>query len=57
VNQLVMGTFAEVWAVEYVLENYTCLSSGKDLYNVEFGVSYGHQTVHVSDCELMCNGE
>jgi hypothetical protein len=55
VNQLVMGTFTETWVVGYVLENYTCLSSGRDLYDVDFGISYGHQNVIVSDCELMCD--
>ena len=56
-NELVMGTSVETWAVGYVLENYTCLSSGRDLYDVEFGVSYGNQTVLVCDCELVCDGE
>jgi hypothetical protein len=57
VNQLHMGTSAEPWVYGHVLENYTCLSSGRDLYDVEFGVSYGRQTVLVGDCELLCDGE
>lgn len=57
VNQLVGGTSAKTWVHGCVLENYTCLSFGRDLYDAEFGVSYGRQTVLVSNCEPMCNGE
>ena len=57
VNQLLLGTSSDTWAVGFVLDNYTCLSSGRDLYDVEFGVSYGHQTVLVSDCKPLCDGE
>ena len=57
VNQTVLATCAETWVVIHVLENYTCLSSGRDLYDADFGDSYGHQTVLVGDCELLCHIE
>ena len=57
VNQTVLATCAQTWVVGHVLENYTCLSSGRDLYDADFGDSYGHQTVLVGDCELMCDIE
>jgi hypothetical protein len=34
-----------------------CRSRARDLYDVEFGVSYGRQTVLVGECELLCDGE
>ena len=57
VNQPILATCAETWVVEYILKNYTYLSFGRDLYDVEFGDSYGHQTVIVGNCESMCNIE
>ena len=41
----------------HVLENYTCLSSGRDLYDAAFGDTYGQQTVLVGDCEEVCTME
>lgn len=35
--------------VGHVMENYTCLSCGSNLYDVNFGDSYGHHIVLVSD--------
>ena len=57
VNQTVLATRAKTWVVGHVLENYTCLSSGRDLYDADFGDSYGHQTVLVGDCESLCDIE
>lgn len=57
VNQIVLATCAKTWVVGHVLENYTCLSYGKDLYNADFGDSYGHQTVLVGECKSLCNIE
>ena len=57
VNQTVVATCAETWMVGHVLENYTCLLSGRDLYNADFGYSYGHQIVLVGDCESLCDIE
>jgi hypothetical protein len=48
-----LPTSPQTWVVGHVLENYTCLSSGKDLYDADFGDPYGHQTVLVGDCELL----
>ena len=42
VNQTVLATCVQTWVVGHVLENYTCLSSGRDLYDADFGDSYGH---------------
>ena len=47
----------ETWVVGHVLENYTCLSSGRNLYDADFGVSHGHQTVLVGECESPCDIE
>ena len=57
VNRSVLATRAQTWVVGHVLENYTCLSSGRDLYDADFGDSYGHQTVLVGDSELLCDIE
>jgi hypothetical protein len=56
-NQYVPSTRARTWVVGHVLENYTCLSSGRDLYDADFGDTYGHQTVLVGDCEEVCTME
>ena len=56
-TQRVLATCAKTWVVGHVLENYTCLSSGRDLYDVDFGDSYGNQTVLVGDCESLCDIE
>ena len=56
-TQAVLATSAETWVVGHVLENYTCLSSGRDLYDADFGDLYGNQTVLVGDCESLCNME
>ena len=56
-TQTVLATCAETWVVGHVLENYTCLSSGRDLYVADFGDSYGNQTVLVGDCESLCDLE
>ena len=37
--------------------NYTCLSSGRDLYDADFGDLYGNQTLLVGDCKSMCDME
>jgi hypothetical protein len=52
-NQPVLATSPQTWVVGHVLENYNCLSSGRDLYDADFGDPYGHQTVLVGDCELL----
>ena len=57
VNQIVLATSAETWVVGHVLENYTGLSFGRNLYDTDFGDSYGHQTVLVGDCESLCDIE
>ena len=54
-TQTVLATCAETWVVGHVLENYTCLSSGRDLYVADFGDSYGNQTVLVGDCKSLCD--
>ena len=56
-SQIAMAASAQTWVVGHVLENYTCLSSGRDLYDADFGDSYGHQTVLVGDCESLCDTE
>ena len=56
-TQAVLATCADTWVVGHVLENYTCLSSGRDLYVADFGDSYGNQTVLVGDCESLCDLE
>ena len=48
-NRTVLATCAQTWVVGHVLENYTCLSSGRDLYDADFGDSYGHQAIIVGD--------
>ena len=55
VNKTVLAARAEIWVVRHVLENYTCMSSGRDLYDADFGDSYSHQTVLVGDCEICCD--
>lgn len=56
-NQTVLATCAKTWVVGHVLENYTCLLSGRNLYDADFGNLYGHKTVLIGDCESLCNIE
>ena len=57
VNQTVLATCAETCVVGHVLQNYTCLSFGIDLYDADFGDLYDHQTVLVGDYESSCDIE
>jgi hypothetical protein len=57
VNQTVLGTCALTWVVGHFLKNYTCLPSGRNLYDADFGDTYGQQTVLVGDCQLLSDME
>ena len=50
-------TCVKTWVARHVLENYICLLFGKDLHNAEFGYSYDYETIHVGDCESLCDIE